>query len=137
MYSSSREESLSKEKLIGMQVIDGRGYLLGTVKDIGFTIGKMDISLIIQDKIGEMKEIPWNTIQAVGDFVLVKSQLEARTSEVSPVQTVQQTVQPQAVQPQTIQQQQTPEHTCQVCDGPLTYIPQYQRWYCYKCKKYA
>jgi hypothetical protein len=27
--------------------------------------------------------------------------------------------------------------TCPDCDGPLTYIPQYQRWYCYKCKKYT
>jgi sporulation protein YlmC with PRC-barrel domain len=133
MYSSSREESFSKEKLIGMQVIDGRGYLLGTVKDIGFTIGKMDISLIIQDKMGETKEMPWNTIQAVGDFVLVKSQPEARTAEVAPTQAVPQ----QTVQPQTMQQQQTPEHVCQTCYGPLTYIPQYQRWYCYKCKKYA
>jgi hypothetical protein len=27
--------------------------------------------------------------------------------------------------------------TCSDCGGPLTYIEQYQRWYCYKCKKYA
>lgn len=26
---------------------------------------------------------------------------------------------------------------CPTCGGPLTYIPQHQRWYCYKCKKYA
>jgi len=26
---------------------------------------------------------------------------------------------------------------CPTCGGPLTYVPQYQRWYCYKCKKYA
>jgi hypothetical protein len=27
--------------------------------------------------------------------------------------------------------------TCPTCGGQLTYIPQYQRWYCYKCQKYA
>jgi hypothetical protein len=27
--------------------------------------------------------------------------------------------------------------TCPTCGGPLTYIEQYQRWYCHKCKKYA
>jgi len=27
--------------------------------------------------------------------------------------------------------------TCPTCGGPLTYIQQYQRWYCYKCKKYT
>ncbi len=26
---------------------------------------------------------------------------------------------------------------CPSCGSPLTYIPQYQRWYCYKEKKYA
>jgi hypothetical protein len=27
--------------------------------------------------------------------------------------------------------------TCPTCGGPLTYVEQYQRWYCYHCKKYA
>jgi hypothetical protein len=26
---------------------------------------------------------------------------------------------------------------CSTCGGPLTYIEQYKRWYCYKCQKYA
>ena len=30
-----------------------------------------------------------------------------------------------------------PEAVCPACGGPLTYIQQYKRWYCYKCKKYA
>jgi hypothetical protein len=31
--------------------------------------------------------------------------------------------------------QQTP--ACPRCGKPLTYIPQYQRWYCYDCQQYA
>jgi len=27
--------------------------------------------------------------------------------------------------------------TCPTCGGPLTYVQQYQRWYCYKCQKYT
>lgn len=27
--------------------------------------------------------------------------------------------------------------TCPICGGPLSYIEQYQRWYCYRDKKYA
>jgi hypothetical protein len=27
--------------------------------------------------------------------------------------------------------------TCPICGGPLSYIQQYQRWYCYKDKRYA
>jgi MFS family permease len=26
--------------------------------------------------------------------------------------------------------------TCPTCGGPLTFIEQYNRWYCYKCQKY-
>ena len=33
--------------------------------------------------------------------------------------------------------QQGQQSVCRTCGGPMTYIPQYQRWYCYNCKKYA
>ncbi len=29
------------------------------------------------------------------------------------------------------------EHPCPTCNRELTYIPQYNRWYCYSCKAYA
>lgn len=28
-------------------------------------------------------------------------------------------------------------YKCQTCGGPLTYVPQYQRYYCYNCKRYV
>ena len=34
-------------------------------------------------------------------------------------------------------QQPTPTNPCPVCRSPLTFIEQYQRWYCYNCQKYA
>jgi len=30
-----------------------------------------------------------------------------------------------------------PQSQCPDCGGPLTWIEQYQRWYCYKCGKYV
>ncbi|UCH88041.1 MAG: hypothetical protein JSV49_07160 [Thermoplasmata archaeon] len=27
--------------------------------------------------------------------------------------------------------------TCKSCNGPLTFVQQYQKWYCYTCQKYA
>lgn len=30
-----------------------------------------------------------------------------------------------------------PHYTCSTCSGPLSYIEQYQRWYCYHCQEYA
>ncbi|MEM2424864.1 MAG: PRC-barrel domain-containing protein [Candidatus Bathyarchaeia archaeon] len=115
--SQARERGVTRERLVGMQVIDGDGYLIGTVRDISFTVGRLGISLYIEGKDGSTKEIPWEDVQAVGDFVVLKQR---------PAQA------PAAQQPQQAQ-----ANICPTCGGPLTWIPQYQRWYCYKCKKYA
>lgn len=115
--SQAKERSVTRDRLIGMQVIDGDGYLVGTVKDISFTVGKVSIQLCIEGKDGAIKEIPWEDVQAVGDFVLLKQRPA------------------QVVATQQSQASQTP--LCPTCGGPLTWIPQYQRWYCYKCRKYA
>lgn len=122
MSQQSGEKSVTRERLIGMQVIDGEGYLVGTVKDISFTIGKMDILLRIEGKDGATKEIPWGDVQAVGDFVLLRPR---------PTQTVE----VQQAQPVQVQTQEAP--ICPTCKRPLTWIQQYQRWYCYKCRKYV
>lgn len=114
-----RERSVTRERLIGMQVIDGEGYLVGTVRDISFTIGRLGISLCIEGKDGSMKEVPWEEVQSVGDFVLLKQRPA------------------QVLETQQPQQQQAQAQICPTCKGPLTWIPQYQRWYCYKCRKYA
>lgn len=125
MSKEKDKKALTKDRLIGMQVIDSDGNDAGTVQDIAFTVGKMGMTLIVESKKGETREVPWEEIQAAGDYVILKP----RTS------------QPQVVQPQafgsqpTTQQAQTP--SCPTCGGPLTYIAQYQRWYCYKDKKYV
>lgn len=114
---------MTKDRLIGMQVIDSEGNDAGTVQDIAFTVGKVGMTLIIESKRGETKEIPWEQIQAAGDFVVLKPAVAQAQSFGG---------QPVGPQPQ---QAQTP--TCPTCGGPLTYIQQYQRWYCYKDKKYV
>jgi len=121
---SRQEKAMTKDRLIGMKVIDANGNSAGNIKDIAFTVGKMGMTLIVETGKGENTEVPWDQIQAAGDFVLLK---------------------PSAVQPQTFgpqspvqpQQAQTQQPTCPTCGGPLTYIQQYQRWYCYKDKKYV
>lgn len=106
-----------------MQVIDSEGNATGTVQDIAFTVGKVGMTLIVEGKKGETREIAWEEIQAAGDFVVLK----APTGQTQSFGT-----QTTGGQPQ---QAQTP--TCPTCGGPLTYIQQYQRWYCYKDKKYV
>jgi sporulation protein YlmC with PRC-barrel domain len=121
---SKQEKAMTKDRLIGMKVINADGNSAGSIKDIAFTVGKMGMTLIVETGKGENTEVPWDQIQAAGDFVLLKPS----------------TVQPQAFGPQApvqTQQTQAQQPTCPTCGGPLTYIQQYQRWYCYKDKKYV
>ena len=112
------KKAMTKDRLIGMQVVDSEGYGVGTVQDIAFTVGKLGMTLIVEDKKGETRDVPWEEIQAAGDFVILKSQ--AGQAKFAGAQAA----------------EQTQQEVCPTCKGPLTYIPQYQRWYCYKCKKY-
>jgi sporulation protein YlmC with PRC-barrel domain len=108
------KKAMTKDRLIGMRVIDSEGNEAGTVQDIAFTVGKVGMTLILETKKGETKEIAWEDIQAAGDFVILK---------------------PPTGQPFGAQTGQPP--TCPTCGGPLAYVQQYQRWYCYKDKKYV
>ncbi len=114
---------MTKDRLIGMTVINSEGNSIGTVKDIGFQVGKTGISLSVEDKNGDIRDIAWDNIQGAGDFVVLKP---AATQPSFTAQPAVQTAQPAA---------QTP--VCPTCGGPLTYIQQYQRWYCYKDQKYV
>lgn len=119
---------LTRDALVAMQVIDAHGRLVGKVKDVAFAIGKMGISLTVENDDGDTQHIDWEKVQAAADFILLK-----------PEQTTQAAYQPQTQQqtPQTVVQPQSSQPLCPICNKPLTWIPQYQRWYCYTDKKYA
>jgi sporulation protein YlmC with PRC-barrel domain len=123
MSRQEREKkAMTKDRLIGMTVIDSDGNDAGTVQDIAFTVGKVGMTLIVETKKGESKEIAWDEIQAAGDFVVLKPPVAVQTQTLGP-------------QPMAQGQQAAP--VCPTCGGPLTYVQQYQRWYCYKDKKYV
>ena len=117
MAKQQKDKGVTKDRLVGMKIIDSNGNFAGTVKDIGFTIGKVGISLSTEDKEGEAKEIAWDEVQAAGDFVLLKPPAELASPQIAV--------------------QETTTHICPICKGPLTFVKQYQRWYCYKCQKYV
>jgi sporulation protein YlmC with PRC-barrel domain len=112
---SKSTKSLTKDNLVGMKVIDSEGNLIGAVKDVAFTVGKFGISLNVENKKGEIVEVAWEKVQSAGDFILLKPPIKKGT------------------QPQ----EQATHYLCPVCKKALTFIDQYQRWYCYQCKKYA
>jgi sporulation protein YlmC with PRC-barrel domain len=115
---TKQEKAVTKDMLIGMQVIDAEGRLFGTVKDVAFVVGKTGISLYVENKKGASQNVTWDSIQAVGDFVILKPAAQAATAAPT-------------------EQQQPTQQVCPTCKGPLSYIQQYQRWYCYKCQKYV
>lgn len=115
------DKPLTREALVSMQVIDAKGRLIGKVKDLAFAVGKMGISLSVESEDGEIQHIGWEDVQAASDFIILKS---------IPQQQTQQTY-------QAVPQQQSTQPLCPTCNQPLTWIPQYQRWYCYNDKKYV
>ena len=124
MAKSQKEKSVTKDRLVGMTVIDSEGNIVGTVKDVGFTVGRAGISLSVEDKEGDIRDFAWDSIQGAGDFVLLKPSAAQPSFAAQPVQAAQQAAQP--AQP-----------LCPTCGRPLTFVQQYQRWYCYNDKKYV
>ena len=120
-----QSKALTKDTMANMEVIDSEGNKVGNVEDISFTVGNLTVTLILKAKTGESRYIPWEDIQAVGDYVVLRppgGQLQPFAGQTS-----------QAIVPLDQSQGQL----CPTCGGPLTYIPEYQAWYCYKEQKYA
>ena len=123
------DKPLTRDALVSMQVIDAKGRLIGKVKDVAFAVGEKGIVLATENEDGEIQNIAWETVQAASDFIILK-----------PQSTLQSTNQPQQKPGQTgvqTAQQQSTQPLCPICNRPLTWIPEYQRWYCYSDKKYA
>ena len=121
-----KQKALTRDALTSMQVIDAEGNLVGKVKDVAFAVGKMGISLSVVNDEGETRSVAWEDVQAASDFIILKPTAHGVVQTQQATQTVEQ--QPQQAQAQPL---------CPTCNRPLTYIQQYQRWYCYNEKKYV
>jgi sporulation protein YlmC with PRC-barrel domain len=113
---------LSRDELVSMQVIDAKGRLVGKVKDVVFQVGKAGISLSVLNEKGETQNVGWEDVQGASDFIVLKPVAQS-TYEAEPKQAV--------------PKQKSTQPLCPTCNQPLTWIPQYKRWYCYNDKKYV
>ena len=120
-----KQKNLNRDTLVSMQVIDAEGNLVGKVKDVAFAVGKMGISISVVNDEGETRNIEWEEVQAASDFIILKPSVHSEVQTQQPTQAAQQ------------QPQQQTQPLCPTCNRPLTYIQQYQRWYCYNEKKYV
>lgn len=73
-------QPLTKEKIVGMQVIDPDGYIVGKVKDISLCVGEMDQALVIETNEGEEEIRRWSEVSGVGDLILLKPAVPAPAS---------------------------------------------------------
>ena len=120
------DKPLTRDALVSMQVIDAKGRLIGKVKDVAFAVGKMGIAITVENADGAVQTVPWDTIQAASDFIILKPTEQSYQPSTN-----------QSQQQQPAQSAQQAQPLCPTCSKPLTWIPQYQRWYCYTDKKYA
>jgi len=123
------DKPLTRDALVSMQVIDAKGRSVGKVKDLAFAVGKTGIALTVESKDGQIQNIAWEDVQAATDFIILKPQLVQQDAYQQPIQN--------AAQPVQQTQQQASQPLCSTCSRPLTWIPQYSRWYCYNEKKYV
>jgi sporulation protein YlmC with PRC-barrel domain len=122
------DKPLTRDALVSMQVIDAKGQLMGKVKDVAFAVGKTGIALTVENEEGAIQHVAWEDVQAASDFIILKPQ-SIQQNTYQPVQ--------QAAQTTSQAAQQSTQQLCPTCSKPLTWIPQYQRWYCYNEKKYV
>ena len=127
------EKPLTRDALVGMQVVDAKGVLVGKVKDLAFSVGKTGIALTVETEDGEIRTIAWEDVQAAADFIILKPVAQAAYQPATTYQPQQQA----AAQPVQQAAQQSTQPMCPTCGRPLTWIPQYSRWYCYNDKKYV
>lgn len=90
---SREKQSTLVRNLLGKQVIDIKGSLLGSLKDLKLTVGGQEVEAVVELKTGGLVSIPWSDVQSVEDFVLVKKpvkvkEVEKKVEEVTEAQEV-------------------------------------------------
>jgi len=126
------DKPLTRDALVSMQVINAKGQLVGKVKDLAFSVGKSGIALTIENENGEIQTVAWEDVQAAADFIILKPIAQSTYQQAAYQQPTQ-----AASQPAQQATSQSTQPMCPTCGRPLTWIPQYQRWYCYNDKKYV
>lgn len=75
-----QEGFVAIRKLIGMSVYDSDAMLVGTVKEIGLRDNKSKIVMAISTTEQSEMEVLWDQIARIGDVVLLKISIVAKTS---------------------------------------------------------
>lgn len=74
-------KSLPVEQFIGLQVIDTKGSLVGTVKDILVDFANREISIRVSTKNKGEMDFGWDDLQSIEDVVLLKKEVDLSSEE--------------------------------------------------------
>jgi len=67
---------LSRDKIIGKQVIDSGAMIIGNVKDLAFDIEAKEIALTISTKTGTEVTVVSSNISTIGEVILLNKKIE-------------------------------------------------------------
>lgn len=76
MGETSQKRLIASQKLVGLQVIDVKGMLVGVVKDVGVDLAEKQLVLFVTTKAKAEIDIPWSSIQSVEDVILLNKPAE-------------------------------------------------------------
>jgi len=68
-----QNQPLTKERIVGMQVVDADGYFVGKVRDISLCVGEMDQALVIETTEGDEEIHRWSEVTGAGDVILLRA----------------------------------------------------------------
>lgn len=132
--------SIARSQLIGKKVYNPDGSFVGDVMDIGLAVGESQISLVVATAAGTTVDIPWSNVSAAKDIILLKEAIEIPQPAMPSLTPITTAPFSQPAQPKTGLKlpfkREKEQVMCPTCGQPATWIPQYQRWYCYNCQKY-
>jgi sporulation protein YlmC with PRC-barrel domain len=72
-------KQLSKKKVIGKQVIDKNGMIIGNVNDISFDLDSKEIEIIVISKKGTTINFSSEEIESAGDVLLLNKEVDLQT----------------------------------------------------------
>ena len=120
----------TKADLVGKAVYNPDAGLVGEVVDLGFQLGQGAPILILKAN-GSTYELPWERIGAAKEILLAKEAIDLSSLKV--VQQAPQALPQQGGAVASVRE----DRYCTSCGKKASWIQEYQRFYCYKCKRYV
>jgi len=75
---------IPSQKFVGMQVVDSKGAIVGSVKDLAISIGDKEILLIVGTKTSGDIEVPWSDVGSIEDVILLSKPAEGLSGPPAP-----------------------------------------------------